>query len=553
AEPVYWASRNSSFSFAGGVLLGRESRLTMVVWRLLLVTTFVIVVAGGCSDEQQPVERVEGTVVSSGSLVVGYDEEPAILNPFIVGGESEATSDMMAGVLEKPYELQPDLSLAPELAEGGPVVVSKDPLIIEYRLKDYLTFSDGELLTSADAKFTYQAIMSPRNNTISRDGWDRIEKFEVLDEQTVRMNFSEPYAAWRDLLSGPQSVILPRHIYGGEDFNRALNEEVIGSGPYVLREWNKGQNLILEENTNYWGEVPPIQQITFRFMPEADRLNAALESGEVDFIKPPLRTGLKKELESYQGVQVDNAAGVFWEHIAFNTNEIESLKLRRAIAYGLNREQLLDEILPGQVEPLDSVITPQQDPFYTPAWQKYGFDPERARQLVREADSEGADTTVSFTTTSDDLRTTLQKEIKQQLEDIGLTVKTDDVDSSTLFSERLPKGDFQMGQWAWLATPEPQLNILFGAESFPPDGQNYYRYEDPKASLLMSRADETVDTKERAELIKQVQEIMAQDLPVIPLYQRPIYYAYDENLEGPEVNPTLEGPFWNIGEWSLDN
>lgn len=523
----------------------------MVMWRLLLMMTFALVVAEGCSDDERQPGGSSEPVVSSGSLTVGYDEEPDILNSFIVGGESVATSDMVAGVLEKPYEIQPDLTIAPELAEGEPVVVSKDPLIIEYRLKDYLTFSDGEVLTSADAKFTYNAIMSLGNSTISREGWDRIEEFETPDEQTVRITFSEPYAAWRDLLSGSQAAILPQHIYKGEDFNRALNEEIIGSGPYILKEWKQGESLVLEENINYWGEVPPIQKITFRFILDADKLNAALESGEVSFINPPLRTGLKRKLESYRGMQVARAAGTTWEHLAFNTNEIDSLKLRRAVAYGINRKQLLNEILPGQVEPLDSVLVPQQDSFYTPAWKKYRFDPDRARRLVREARSEGADTTISFTTTSDDLRTKLQKEIKQQLEDIGVTVNTDNAASSTLFNKRLPEGDFQMGEWAWLATPEPKLNALFGADSFPPNGQNYYRYEDPKASFLMSRADETIDPDLRADIIKQVQKIMADDLPIIPLYQRPVYYAYDKNLVGPEVNPTLEGPFWNIGEWSM--
>jgi peptide/nickel transport system substrate-binding protein len=525
----------------------------VVVIRLVLVVAFAILVVGGCSDDQEQSGSSEKTVVSSGSLVVGYDREPEILNQFIVGGETVATSDLMAGVLERPYEIQPDLTIAPELAEGEPVVVSKDPLIIEYRLKENLTFSDGEPLISADAKFTYNAIMSPANDIISREGWDKIEEFETPDEQTVRMTFSEPYAAWRDFLSGSQAAILPQHVYRGKDFNRALNKEVVGSGPYVFKEWNAGENLILEENVNYWGEAPPIRRITFRFIPDADDLNESLQSGEVSFIEPPLKKGLKKKLESYGGVQVNSAAGTFWEHIAFNTNKVDSLKLRRAVAYGINRRQLLEEILPGQIEPLDSVLVPQQEQFYTPAWEKYDFDPEKARRLVREAKTEGVDTTLTFTTTSDKLRTKLQEEIKRQLEDIGITIKTNDVASSTLFGERLPEGDFQMGEWAWLATPEPQLDALFGADSFPPDGQNYYRYEDPEASFLMSRADETVDIEERAEIIKQVQKIMADDLPVIPLYQRPVYYAYDENLEGPEVNPTLAGPFWNIGEWSMQN
>lgn len=529
----------------------RKDSLIEVVARWLLLTALLFLVAG-CSGEGQGGSSAREDAGRE-NLTVGYDLEPAILNPFIVGGESVATSDLVAGILEKPYEIQPDLTIAPELAEGGPTIVSRDPLIIEYRLKENLTFSDGEPLTSADAKFTYNVIMNDGNKIIDREGWDKIESFETTDEWTVRMTFSEPYAAWRDLLSGSQSAILPRHIYRRKNFNQELNDEVVGSGPYVFGEWNRGQNLILEENPNYWGEPPSISRITYRFIPNAADLSASLQTGEVGFISPPLKTNLEKELESYEGVQVESAAGTFWEHIAFNTNKVENPKLRKAIAYGINREQLLNEVLPGQVEPLDSILVPEQELFYTPAWKKYDFDPERARRLVREARAEGADTTISFTTTSDGVREKLQEGIQQQLADIGITVENDNVTTSTLFNKRLPEGNFQMGEWAWLATPEPQLEVLFDAESFPPDGQNYYRYENAEASLLMSRAEETVDADKRADLIKQVQQIMANDLPLIPLYQRPVYYAYEEDLEGPEVNPTLAGPFWNIGEWSLND
>ena len=255
------------------------------------------------------------------------------------------------------------------------MVVSRDPLVVEYRLKDYLTFSDGEPLTSADARFTYKQIMKPENTIISREGWDKIEKFQTPDEQTVRMTFSEPYAAWRDLVSGPQSGILPAHVYSGESFNRALSEEIIGSGPYVLKEWNKGENLILEENTNYWGEAPPIRQVTFRFIPDAQDLGTALGTGEVGFISPPPETDLVEQLEGYGGVRVDSAAGTSWEHIAFNTEEVDSLKLRRAVAYALNREQLLKDALPGQVEPLDSVLVPEQESFYTPGVEQIRLRP----------------------------------------------------------------------------------------------------------------------------------------------------------------------------------
>ncbi|MGB3683508.1 MAG: peptide ABC transporter substrate-binding protein [Rubrobacteraceae bacterium] len=510
-------------------------------------------VAAGCGGGGgQEDQGGNGGGGGGANLTVGYDQEPDILNGFIVGGDLAATADMTQGILDKPYEIQPDLSIAPQLAQDDPEIVSEEPLVIEYQLKEGLQFSDGEPLTSEDAKFTYEQIMKEENDIITREGFDKIESFETPDEQTVRITFSEPYAPWRDVVSGSYAFILPKHIYEGQDFNNALNNEVVGSGPYQLREWNKGQNLILEKNENYWGDEPQIDQITYRFIPDTNTLNTSLQSGEVQFINPPPDIGLKEKLEGYSGVNVDTAAGTVWEHIAFNLEKVQNKKLREAVAYGVNRQQILEEILPGQVEPLNSVLVPEQDPYYTPAFEKYGFDPDRARQLVEEAVAEGADPTITFSTTSDNnLRETLQQVVQQQLQDVGITVNIENTAAQTFFGEWTPQGNFQMGEWAWLATPEPTLTALFGADAVPPDGQNYYRWKNQEATQLMKQADVTVDEAERADLTQQVQEMMADDLPVLPLYQRPVYYAYAEGLEGPEVNPTLAGPYWNVDEWSL--
>ena len=510
-------------------------------------------VAAGCEDEgQEDQGDVGGAGGESPNLTVGYSQGPDILNPYILSEDPTASGDITQGILDKPYEIQPDLTIAPQLAEGEPEIVSEEPLTIEYRLKEGLTFSDGEPLTSEDARWTYQQIMDEENNIITREGFDKIESFDTPDDRTVRITFSEPYAPWKDVISGSYAFILPKHIYEGENFNNALNNEIVGSGPYKLREWNKGQNLILEKNENYWGEEPAIDQITFRFIPDTNTLNTSLQSGEVQFINPPPDIGLQERLEGYQGVNVDTAAGTVWEHIAFNLEKVQNQKLREAVAYGINRQQILEEILPGQVRPLNSVLVPEQEPYYTPAWEKYTFDPDRARQLVEEAQAEGADPTITFSTTSDNnLRETLQQVVQQQLQDVGITVEIRNTATQTFFGEWTPEGNFEMGEWAWLATPEPTLTALFGADALPPDGQNYYRWENEEATRLMKQADVTVDEARRAELTQQVQEIMADDLPVIPLYQRPVYYAYEENLQGPVVNPTLAGPYWNVSEWSF--
>ena len=488
------------------------------------------------------------------TLTVGYYEEPAILNSFIVGGDLLATGDMIAGIQQSPLVVLPDLSFGPQLADGMPKVVSESPLIIEYKLKKGLTWSDGKPLTSEDARFTYDLIMDPKNKIITRTGWEDIDMFETPDELTVRMTFKKdkPYAPWKTLLGGSETQIWPKHIYEGEDFNKVANSKVIGSGPFKFKEWRKGQSLTIVRNENYWGEKAGLEEVIFRFIPDTNTQTASLQSGEVQFIHPPVDIGLLDKLKSFDGVKVQVKAGTVWEHIAFNVEAVPNLKIRQAISYGINREQVLNEILKGQVEPLQSVLVPDQKPYYTPAWADYTHDPDKAKQLVEQAKSEGAKTEITFSTTSGDrLRETLQQVIQQQLKGIGIAINIKNTSADTFFGQWTPQGKFEMGEWAWYANPDPTSTTLFSANQIPPKGQNYYRYKNDEVTSLWVESDKTVDVNERSDLIRQAQDLMVKDMPLIPMFQKPDYYAFVDSLSGPEANPTIAGPFWNIGDWKF--
>ncbi len=488
------------------------------------------------------------------TLTVGYYEEPAILNSFIVGGDLAATADVTAPIQQAPLVILPDLSMGPQLADGMPQVVSESPLTIEYKLKKGLTWSDGKPLTSEDAKFTYDLIMDPKNKIITRTGWEDIDTFETPDDLTVRFTFKKdkPYAPWKTLLGGSETQIWPKHIYEDEDFNKVANSEVVGSGPFKFKEWKKGQSMTVVRNENYWGEKPELEEVVFRFIPDTNTQTASLQSAEVQFIDPPPDIGLLPKLEDFEGVEVQVKAGTIWEHIAFNVEAVPNLKIRQAIAYGINRDQVISEILKGQVNTLQSVLVPDQKPYYSPAWADYTHDPDKAKDLVEQAKSEGAKTEMTFSTTSGDrLRETLQQVVQQQLKDIGITITIKNTSADTFFGQWTPQGKFEMGEWAWLANPDPTSTTLFSANQVPPKGQNYYRYKNDKVTSLWEESDKEVDVPKRADLIRQAQDLMVKDMPLIPMYQRPVYYAYTDNLSGPEANPTLAGPFWNIEDWKF--
>ena len=482
-------------------------------------------------------------------IVTVLDTEPQILNGYISGGDLAVTTDATSGILEGPLEILPDLSYAPQLADGEPEVKSEDPLVVEFRLKEGITFSDGKPLTSADAKWTFDQIMNPDNQIVSRVGWEDVEKFETPDERTVRMTFSKPYAGWKDLLD---YEILPKHIYEGKDFNKVLNNEIVGSGPFKFEEWKKGEDLTVVRNENYWGKKAGLERVTYRFISDSNTTLQSLQSGEVGFIAPSAETGIFERLEGFPNTTVKSEAGTVWAHITFNVKKVPSLKFRQAIAYGINREQLAEELLEKGLKSLDSVLVPDQEPFFTPAWGRYAHDPDKARQLLKEAEAEGVKPEITYTASSGS--TLLERQlqiIQQQLKDIGLDVTLDFDSPENLLGKRINQGDFTMVSFSWVASPDPSYTTLFSGDQLPPKGQNYGLYEDEEVTRLWKESDATVDPQKRAELIRQVQEAMAADVPILPLYQAPDIYAYTENLQGPEVNPTLAGPYWNMGEWTL--
>lgn len=515
--------------------------------------------AAGCGGGNQGGSSGGGGTAGGGpkkgtnsQLIIGYDQEPNILNNYVTGGDLQATQDTTVGILQSPLKIMPDLSFAPELADGMPKILKKDPLTIEYKLKDGLTWSDGKPLTSEDARWTFEQVMNKKNHIITRFGWDKISKFETPDKRTVRMTFKEPFAPWMTLLGGSETQILPKHIYQNKDFNTALNNSIVGSGPYKFDTWKKGEYLSWVRNDNYWGNKPAIEKVTFRWIPDTNTLINSLRNGEVQFINPPVDIGLLQKLKSISGTKVQSKAGTVWEHIAFNLDKVPNLDLRRAIAYGINRKQVIDKLLKGQVKPLQSVLVPDQKPYYTPAWQEYTHDPAKAKQYAQKAKSAGANMNITFSTTADNtLRETLQQIVQQQLKEYGINISIKNTAAETFFGQWTPKGNFEMGEWAWLASPDPSITTLFSADQIPPNGQNYYRYKNQQVTKWLHESDKTVDVNQRAALLKKAQDQMAKDLPLIPMYQRPVYIAYVDNLQGPQVNPTLAGVFWNIGEWKF--
>lgn len=500
-----------------------------------------------------------------GNIVIGWDQEPAILNGFITGGDLFATSVVTSMMLRGSHRINPGLEFEPHMitrtpsTDNGDLVVEGDKMSITWRLRDGLQWSDGQPITSEDYEFTWQTIMNPDNSILSREGYDQIESVDASDPQAFTANFKALYNQWILLFN----AILPKHDLEGKDFDQEMLEEVrVSSGPFIFGEWAKGDSITLNRNDNFWGEhTSYLDSVTFRYITDTAALKNAFRAGEVEFIQPPPDIAQVEEIQAFPGVTVKIESGTVWEHLAFqHQNGLEKKEVREAIAYGIDRNALTEQRLKGQVAPLQSFVVPELAKFTSDPWAKYTRDVEKAKQLMQQAGyspEKPLKLTIS-TTSGNTAREDNEAYFQQQLAEIGIELTIENHPATTFFGEVTPQGTFQIGEWAWLGSPgyagAASLVDLFAPDQIPTEandfeGQNYYRYNNPEILTIKNQLKTTLDEDEGAELIKKVAQIMADDVAILPLYQRIDPIAYIESIRGPENNPSQEGPFWNIEDW----
>jgi peptide/nickel transport system substrate-binding protein len=540
-----------------------KKKLSLLLLALTLVFTLIFGVA--CKQAKVPTKPKATKPVSGGTLVLSLNTEPVILNPLIVDGDLEETGIVAGIILPRLFNITPDLKYEPSLLEETPTKenggLKDSPFTITYKIKKDANWSDGKPITSEDIKYTWQTIMNKKWNILSPTGYDLIKSIDTADPKTAVVSFNGPYAPWKDLFSD----VLPKHALEGKDFNKVWNTGVtVSGGPFVFKQWKSGDQIVVERNNNYWGKKAYLDKLVFKFVEDPTTQLAQLKTGELDLISPNADVDLLTQLKSVENTTVKTKPGTRWEQLGFNTTKapINDVNVRKAIAYSIDRDSIVKNLMKGTATVLQSINVPEQGKFFTPSWKKYKFSPSKAKTILKEAGyKEGADKmfekdgkplelTIS-TTSGRPLREKMVQIIQAQLKDIGIKVNIKNSDTDAFFGW-LTDGTFEMAEWGWSASPDPSYTAIFSGNQLPPDGQNYYRYDNKEVTDLLDEQDKEVDENKRADSVKEIQEKMAEDLPLIPFFQQFALAAYNNKVHGPVPNPTLQGITWNAETWWLE-
>lgn len=542
-------------------------------WLIALLMAFALfgaACAGGGGDEPaepggdegEEVEPVEG-----GTLLFGAEQEPTEgLNGDLTCCTLFWENVINAQVIEGAFEAQPDFTYEPELITEEPTPTD-DPFSLTYNIRPEANWSDGTPITAEDFEFTYETTMNEKWDIASRAGYDQIEDVSIEDDKTITFTFKQPYAGWRDLFDR----VYPKHVLEGEDFNKVWQKgivdpktgEGIASGPFIFESYNPGSDLTLVRNDEYWKGPPHLDEIVFQFIPETTSEIQALRGGEVDVIYPQPQLELAAILQD-PAFNVEANAGTIWEHIDFQYDHplLKEQWVRDAIVAGIDRDaiiqQLFSELAPD-LEVLDNMIYMTNSEFYEPH-ERPDAQPDQVATILEDNgctkggdgiyECNGERMSFGFKSTAENaLRERTFEIIQEQLKQVGIEAENEFADAAVIFGNKgLSGGVYDLIMFAWVGSPDPSGSVEIHKCG---GSQNFQNYCNEEVTKLLEQSDVTVDPAERAALLNEADALMAEDLPILPLYQKPTFFAYSTELQGAEDNPTDQGPTWNSEDWFL--
>lgn len=458
-----------------------------------------------------------------------------------------------------------DLTIGYDLAED--YSVSEDGLTWHVVIRDDVTFTDGEPLTAEDVAFTYNTV----KGSSSVNDFTMLDYAEGLDDTTVVFHMTRPFSIWPYTMA--VVGIVPEHAYDSKTYGT----NPIGSGRYILKQWDKGQQVILEANPDYYGEEPKMKQVTILFM-EEDAAFLAAQSGQVDLAYTSA-TYSEEEVEGYALASYDSVdnrgfnlpaipEGKDGEGKTVGNDFTSDVLVRRAINIGVDRQEMIDHVLNGYGTPAYSVC--DQLPWYNEA-SEVAYDPEGAAKLLDEAgwilgddgirgkDGVKAELNLLYSN-GDSVRQALAEDFADQMEELGIACTTEGVGWDTAYD----RAQSQPLLWGWGAhTPMELYNIYHTIDGNVVDGTDqaqYSPYSNETVDGYMDQALASADLEESYKLWQKAQwdgtagVTQEGDIPWVWLVNIDHLYWVRDGLKVAEQKIHPHGHGWsivnNVDQWS---
>jgi peptide/nickel transport system substrate-binding protein len=545
-------------------------RLRTVRLAALLVGLAMVAAACGGGDEGGDTGG-EAQIQEGGTLSFASDQEQAGFNPNTAKDNLFALSNIVTSIYPSVFNIHPDFTvqLSGEFMDSAELT-SEDPQTVVYKIKQNAVWSDGTPVSADDFIFWWENCneTNKKADCVSSTGYKDIESVEGSDGgKTVTAVFKNKFADWKSLFS---QYIIPAHYTkeqpGGWNTGLDKNPEKIPSaGPFIVESYTPGQSLTLARNDKYYGTKAHLDKIVFRYLPESTTQPAALQNNEVDMIYGQPQLDQVQIVQAIPDVTSQINFGLQYEHLDFNVKNplLADVAVRKAFATGLNIQQIVDRTVKqfsDKATVLGNRFWMNNQPEYQDHRGAYGNgDIAGAEKLLTDAGyAKGADgifakggkrLSVNISTTQgNQLRETQEQLIQAQAKEFGMEIKIKNAEADVLFGEWLPEGNFDIANFAWVATPfaVSSNQSIFSTDS----AQNYGKFSNTQVDELFTQAVAELDPAKATELGNQIDQILYDEMATLPLYQKPQLIGWRNTFTGIGDNLSSQGPFWNAGTWA---
>jgi ABC-type transport system substrate-binding protein len=504
---------------------------------------------------------------SGTALQIGRETEFApIFVPFHIstGGQTQ----VMDLIYSRLLKVTDDLSFQPDLAESWEV--NEDATVYTFKIREGLTWTDGEPLTIDDIIWTYKTALIPETGasqagklkqikgaTAFYDGEaDDIEGLERVDDTTLRITLELPNVAFLTGTAGSSALIwiMPQHIYGDVDLATidqapASQSPTVGSGPYQFVEYVPDQYVSFVANPNYHLGAPKIEQVFLRLAEPATQL-AQLESGELHLISR-MAPREAERLANSDIVNIVNTPGVGIFQTAVFNERVPDKRVRQAMMYGTDRKALLDAVLLGQGELVYQTVIGPDWAVYDDL-NTYDYDPEKAKALLEEAGWDSSQT-LELTWSKGYQPVELAAPVfQQQMAEIGINIELAPLETAAYVDKVVNNPDFDMawfGGGSYRLDPDVSANYYMTV-NWTPNGGNTTHYSNEELDQLFIDGRGTSDIEQRREIYHQVAKILNEDVPTLFWWSDNQIFGINKRLQGVKPGPN-QYIWWNIQEWSF--
>ncbi|MDO5632276.1 MAG: ABC transporter substrate-binding protein [Paracoccus sp. (in: a-proteobacteria)] len=456
---------------------------------------------------------VGGALAAQDTITLGMVLEPPNLDP--TSGAAAAVDEVVyANLFEGLTRVGPDGAILPALATRWDV--QEDGRVYVFHLAEGVKFHDGADFDASDVVFTLDRARAADSTNAQKVLFEGIESVEAVDPLTVRVTLSQPDGNFPFKMSWGDAVMVdPASV-------DQIATNPVGTGPFRLAEWRQGDRVVLTAFDGYWGEKPALREATFRFISDPTAAYAALMAGDVDAFPNYPAPETLPQIEADPRFQVIVGTTEGETILAMNNARapLGNVQVRKAIAHAINRQELIDGAMFGRGTPIGSHFAPHH-PDYVDLTDRSAYDPDQSRALLAEAGVENLRLRLALPPPTYARRG--GEILAAQLRAVGIETEITNMEWAQWLETVFKGGDFDL---TIVAHTEPMDIDVYAREDY------YFRYARPEFVALMHQLSQTVDADQRSALLRQAQEMIADDYVNAFLFQLGKTAVADARIEG---------------------